>query len=62
MLRALAEQLGIAPEELVLYAAELRGESVHVARGRDRGRTRRLKPAQRTALLEQLQRYLKDND
>ena len=62
VLRALAEQLGIRPEELLLYAAGLpvpsRTESLEDAIRSDP----RLQPAQRTALLDHLQRYLDEND
>ena len=61
VLRSLAEQLGIRPEELVLYAAGLPVPSqmpLEAAISVDP----RLSEEQRTALLEQLRRYLDDND
>ncbi len=62
VLRALAENLGIRPEELVLYAAGLplpsEAGSLEDAIRADP----RLLPEQRTALLDQLQRYLDAND
>ncbi len=62
VLRALAEQLGIRPEELVLYAAGLPVPSQSGSL-EDAIRTEpRLHPEQRTALLEQLQRFLDANE
>ncbi len=62
VLRALADNLGIRPEELVLYAAGLpvpsEAQSLEDAIRTDP----RLLPAQRTALLDQLRRYLDEND
>jgi transcriptional regulator with XRE-family HTH domain len=61
VLCALAEQLRIRPEELLLYAAGLpvpSQTSLETAIETDP----RLSDEQRTALLEQLQRYLEDND
>ena len=62
VLRALAEQLGIRPEELVLYAAGLPVPSETASLEEAIRTDARLKPAQRTALQEQLQRYLDEND
>jgi transcriptional regulator with XRE-family HTH domain len=60
VLRALAENLGIRPEELLLYAAGLPvpSQSLEAAIEADP----RLQPAQRAALLEQLQRFLEGDD
>jgi transcriptional regulator with XRE-family HTH domain len=62
VLRALAENLGIRPEELLLHAAGLpvpsQAPSLEDAIRADP----RLLPAQRTALLDQLHRYLDEND
>ena len=62
VLRALAEQLGIRPEELVLYAAGLPVPSETASLEEAIKSDPRLQPAQRTALMEQLQRYLDEND
>jgi len=60
VLRALADHLGIRPEELVLFAAGLpvpsQAPSLEDAIRSDP----QLKPHQRTALLEQLQRFRQD--
>ena len=62
VLRALADNLGIRPEELLLYAAGLPVPS-QASSLEDAIRTDpRLLPAQRTALLDLLQRYLDEND
>jgi transcriptional regulator with XRE-family HTH domain len=62
VLRALADNLGIRPEELVLYAAGLPVPSQSPSL-EDAIRTdSRLLPAQRTALLDQLRGYLDEND
>src|SRR6187200_2765916 len=62
VLRALADQLGIRPEELVLYAAGLPVPSEDTSLEDAIRADARLRPAQRTALLEQLRRFLTDND
>jgi transcriptional regulator with XRE-family HTH domain len=63
VLRALADNLGIRPEELLLYAAGLPVPSQEAPALEDAIRTDpRLLPAQRTALLDLLQRYLDEND
>jgi len=62
VLRALADQLGVRPDELVLYAAGLPVPSQAVSL-EDAIRTDpRLRPAQRTALLEHLRRVLDEAD
>jgi transcriptional regulator with XRE-family HTH domain len=61
VLRALADQLGIRPEELVLYAAGLPVPSQEASLEDVIRTDPRLQPAQRTALLEQVQRFLADN-
>jgi transcriptional regulator with XRE-family HTH domain len=62
VLRALADQLGIRPEELVLYAAGLPVPSQEASLEEAIRTDPRLRPAQRTALLEQLQRFLEDDE
>ena len=62
VLRALAHQLGIRPEELVLYAAGLPVPSQDPSLEDAIKADPRLHPAQRDGLLDLLQRYLKEND
>jgi transcriptional regulator with XRE-family HTH domain len=62
VLRALADNLGIRPEELVLYAAGLDVPSQAQSSEEAIRTDSRLLPAQRTALLDQLRRYLDEND
>jgi len=62
VLRALADQLGIRPEELVLYAAGLPVPSEAPSLEEAIRSEPRLQPAQRAALLEQLERFLQDAD
>ena len=62
VLRALAENLGIRPEELLLYAAGLPVPSQDGSPEDAIKADPRLLPAQRTALLELLQRFLDEND
>jgi transcriptional regulator with XRE-family HTH domain len=62
VLRALAENLGIRPEELVLYAAGLPVPSEAGSLEDAIKADPRLLPEQRTALLDQLQQFLDAND
>ena len=62
VLRALAENLGIRPEELVLYAAGLPVPSEAGSLEDAIKADPRLLPDQRTALLDQLQQFLDAND
>lgn len=62
VLRALAENLGIRPEELVLYAAGLPVPSAAGSLEDAIKADPRLLPEQRTALLDQLRQFLDAND
>jgi transcriptional regulator with XRE-family HTH domain len=62
VLRALADQLGIRPEELVLFAAGLPVPSREPSLEDAIRSEPRLLPGQRVALLEQLERFLQETN
>ena len=62
VLRALAESLGISPDELLLYAAGLPTRTEKTTSEEAIRTDARLSPSQRAALLGVLQSYLKANE
>ncbi len=62
VLRALAESLGIQPDELIMYAAGLPVDEVEVSTEEAIRRDARLTKAQRRALLGVLRSYLEANE
>jgi transcriptional regulator with XRE-family HTH domain len=62
VLRALAESLGIQPDQLIMYAAGLPVEQSDVTTEEAIRRDQRLTPAQRRALLSVLRSYIEGNE
>jgi transcriptional regulator with XRE-family HTH domain len=62
VLRALAESLGVRPDQLIMYAAGLPTEGTEITTEEAIQRDARFTPAQRRALLSVVRSYVEANE